>query len=304
MISHYIRNYLHPDIFSLKVPLRFISYYFIGGLFLIFVNGCTPVYLLSHHPNLSEKVFELKVNRTLRKAEENPFNSTILLEAQIRLTQYGYIFQLEMGDRKIYNDYLASKQVYSEAKQSFSEALVLGKNALRISYPEIDLWLLDPEHIKINFEIQHISNLYWTAASIGGFIKAGKGSPEAVVLLPQVGLLLNTALNLDPSWGNGRIYSALISYTMSEFPVTKEKRKRVKYFFDEAVRLSYGKDAGPYVAYAESVSVKNQDKDEFIHLLNKAFTIPSSDDEEINLQNLIARNRAKWLLSRTDELFY
>ena len=58
------------------------------------------------------------------------------------------------------------------------------------------------------------------------------------------------------------------------------------------------------MAYAESVSIKNQDKNEFIQLLNKAVEITSTDDEEINLQNIIARNRAKWLLLRTDELFY
>ena len=158
--------------------------------------------------------------------------------------------------------------------------------------------------IKINFEIKHIPNLYWTAASIGGLIKAGKGSPETIVLLPQVGLLLDTALKLDSSWENGSIYTALISYTMSEFPVSNEKIKRVKYYFSEAVRLSDGKDARPYLAYAESVSVTNQDRDKFIQLLNKALAIPSTDNEEINLQNIIAGNRAKWLLSRTDELFY
>ena len=58
------------------------------------------------------------------------------------------------------------------------------------------------------------------------------------------------------------------------------------------------------MAYAESVSIKNQDKNEFIQLLNKAVAITPTDDEEINLQNIIARNRAKWLLLRTDELFY
>lgn len=284
--------------------MRFIYYYFLCGIFSFILNGCTPVYLLSHHPQLSEKVFELKVKQALRKVKKNPLNSKILLEAQKRLTQYGYTFQLEIGDRKIYEDYLASKQFYLEARKSFSNALVLGKNALRNLYPEIDKWLLNPEQIKINFEIKHIPNLYWTAAAIGGLIKAGKGSAETIVLLPQVGLLLDTALQLDPSWGNGRIYTALISYTMAEFQGSKANREKVKFYFEEAVRLSNETDAGIFVAYAESVSVINQDKDEFIHLLNIALAVPSIDDEEINLQNTIAGNRAKWLLSRTDELFY
>ena len=91
---------------------------------------------------------------------------------------------------------------------------------------------------------------------------------------------------------------------MAEFQVLKAKKEKVKFYFEEAVRLSNGTDAGTFVAYAESVSIKNQDKNEFIQLLNKAVAITSTDDEEINLQNIIARNRAKWLLLRTDELFY
>ena len=284
--------------------MRNTLHFFLCGILFFIVNGCTPAYLLSHHPKLSKKIFELKVNQALQKSKKYPLNSTILFEAQKLLTQYGYAFQLEIGDRKIYEDYLASKQHFLEASKSFSRALALGKNSLRIKYPDIDEWLLSPERIKIKFEIQHIPNLYWTAASIGGLIKAGKGSPETIVLLPQIRLLLYTALEIDQSWGNGQIYTALISYTMSEFPTSKEKIKTVKYYFDEAVRLSNGTDAGPFVAYAESVSIKNQDKEEFIHLLNRAVTIPSTDDEEINLQNHIAVNHAKWLLSRTDELFY
>ena len=147
MISHYTRNYSLPNIFSLKSSLRFISYFFLYSIFLFILNGCTPVYLLTHHPQISEKVFELKVNRALRNAEKNPFNSTILLEAQKRLTQYGYTFLLEMGDRKIYDDYVASKQIYSEARQSFSKALVIGKHALRITYPEVDQWFSIREQI-------------------------------------------------------------------------------------------------------------------------------------------------------------
>ena len=268
------------------------------------MNGCSPVYLMSQHPALSKKVFAIKVKQALRKADNNPLNAKYLFDAQKQLTQFGYAFQLEQGGRIVYDDYIASKQFYSDARQSFSKALEMGKIALRISYPEIDQWLLDPEQIQINFEVQHISNLYWTAVSIGGLIKAGKGSPETVVLLPQIGLLLNTALKLDPSWGNGSIYTALISYTMAEFQVSKAKKEKVKFYFEEAVRLSNGTDAGTFVAYAESVSIKNQDKNEFIQLLNKAVEITSTDDEEINLQNIIARNRAKWLLLRTDELFY
>jgi len=257
-----------------------------------------------HHPRLSEHIFEEKVKRALRKAEKNPTDPIMQFEAQKLSTQFGYAFQLEKGDQSMSEDVSIALNYYSQAYQSFQSGIKLGKNALLIYYPNFEEWLINPEETRIQFSLDHIPNLYWTAVNIGGLIKAGKGSPHTLVLFPQIGLLFHTALRLNPNWENGSIYSALISYTMAEFPVSDAKKKKVKVYFEKAIELSKGLDASPYLAYAESVSVKNQDKIEFESLLNSALSIPQIDDEYKNLQNLIAKKRARWLLSRIDDLFY
>jgi len=257
-----------------------------------------------HHPHLSEHIFEEKVKRALRKAEKHPNDPILQFEAQKLSTQFGYAFQLEKGDQSMSEDVSIALNYYSQAYQSFQSGIKLGKNALLIYYPNFEEWLINPEETRIQFSLDHIPNLYWTAVNIGGLIKAGKGSPHTLVLFPQIGLLFHTALRLNPNWENGSIYSALISYTMAEFPVSDAKKKKVKVYFEKAIELSKGLDASPYLAYAESVSVKNQDKIEFESLLNSALSIPQIDDEYKNLQNLIAKKRARWLLSRIDDLFY
>jgi predicted anti-sigma-YlaC factor YlaD len=57
------------------------------------------------------------------------------------------------------------------------------------------------------------------------------------------------------------------------------------------------------VSYAESVCVSQQDAKQFEELLNRAIAINPDARPEWRLANLVMQRRAKWLLSRSDELF-
>ena len=77
-----------------------------------------------------------------------------------------------------------------------------------------------------------------------------------------------------------------------------------KNLFNQAVVASKGKDMGPYITYAESVSKTRQRKDEFVLLLNEALKIKINSSKEFQLTNTIGKNRAEWLLDNIDEFFY
>jgi predicted anti-sigma-YlaC factor YlaD len=49
--------------------------------------------------------------------------------------------------------------------------------------------------------------------------------------------------------------------------------------------------------------VSRQDKQEFQALLEQALAVDVSKPTDYRLANLLAQRRARWLLSRTDELF-
>jgi predicted anti-sigma-YlaC factor YlaD len=57
------------------------------------------------------------------------------------------------------------------------------------------------------------------------------------------------------------------------------------------------------VTFAEAVSVQKQDLKQFESLLKQALAIDPNAKPEWRLANLIMQRRAKWLLSRTDQLF-
>ena len=82
-----------------------------------------------------------------------------------------------------------------------------------------------------------------------------------------------------------------------------DPEKKAREHFQRAVELSRGQLAGPFVSLAESVSVAQQDKTEFRDLLGKALQIKVDEKPEFRLENLLMQRRARWLLSRENQLF-
>jgi predicted anti-sigma-YlaC factor YlaD len=110
-------------------------------------------------------------------------------------------------------------------------------------------------------------------------------------------------LELDESFGNGAIHTFLISYEMSRQGLTGDPAARARKHFARAVELSGGKDASPFVALAEAITIKKQDAKEFESLLNRALAIDPDANPDTRLVNTIMQRRARWLLSRKADLF-
>ncbi len=79
--------------------------------------------------------------------------------------------------------------------------------------------------------------------------------------------------------------------------------ERDRHHLQRAVALSGGHRAGPYLSWAETVSVGAQDRQEFDDLLGKALAVDPDAVKEVRVANLISQKRARWLLARRGDLF-
>jgi len=70
------------------------------------------------------------------------------------------------------------------------------------------------------------------------------------------------------------------------------------------LELSEGSRASLYISYAESISVSNQNKEEFLELLDKALAVDVDEIPGQRLANILAQERAQRLRKRVDELFF
>jgi len=284
---------------------KYIFGHFVFYIILLFtlVLSCTPAFYLKNTPNITESYFKRSVEKIDAKIKENPQDMELLIEGMKLHTQYAYGFLLEKADRKIYESYSTALRLYKEASTHFISGENYGLKILNHNHPNLN------ESLKTYALDQKFSNsevpvLFWTAAAIGGKISAGRGNPQVLIQLPQIKWLLDHAITLDSNWNFGTLHAAMFSYYLSIPEQSTETNKVAVIHFNEALKASNGLDCSLYVSYAENISVKDQNKKEFLFNLEKAILIDPSKIPELYFSNIIAQSRAKWLMENVDELFY
>ena len=271
-------------------------------LIILYFSGCIPRQIIVNHPQLiNTYYFEMQISSLKEKEKLTFLERRKLLKLEV---EYAYGFILEDADRLFAEDYHKGLDRAGEAYSLLKDAIEIGTLILTDEYPEFELWLSDKNN-KIQFNNDNVYELYWLAAAYGGAIRASRGNPFELIKLPKVGKLLKAALNLDPSWNRGTLYSAMISYTATRSDLTGDVLiDSVSKYYDLAVSLSDSMDAGPFVSFAENIDKKFQYKSEFIRKLEYVTSMNVNQDQELRLGNIIAQERAKWLLTKTDEYFF
>ena len=267
---------------------------------ILFCSSCVPRTLIVDHPKIVSLYFEKKIKSLERKKSLSTEQKRLLLKTKV---EYGFGVLLEESDRILDHDYNLGVKKSQEAYIVFSDAIKVGNSILVISYPKLDSWLSGETDLQ--FKINDVSDLYWLAAAYGGAIKSSRGNPFDVVKLPVVKKLLITAIALDPKWGKGALYSAMMSYTSSRPDLFGDALiDSVSSFYAKALIASDSLDASLFVSYAELIDKKFQDRDAFEQKLDIVLNMDVEKDKDFRLSNIIAQERAKWLLSKTDEIFF
>ncbi len=246
--------------------------------------------------------FSLKLMESL--LSESPHHKKLLLAASSGFTQYAYAFVQEEADELEDTDLTAAADRQAQARGLYLRARDYGLRGLEVSHPGITNGLRQDAKMAMRIlKREDVPQLYWAAAPWAAAISLSKDNPDLIADLPIVEAMMDRALELDEAFGEGAIHSFLISYEMTRAGKADEAAARARQHFERAVALSGGGLAGPFVALAESVCVQQQNLKEFQSLLQRALAINPDAKPESRLLNLVMQRRAKWLLSRADQLF-
>ena len=286
----------------------------------IFITSCSPkkmllnqfdgvfdsienVYLTDNDPQLVKEAFPFNLKIIEIILDQDPDNRDILLTALSSFTMYSFGFVMEDAEKVSLEDYKSGNEIYNRANKLFNRGVKYGLHGLELKYPQI-LNLLEQRTQLNPFNSEDISYLYWLSVAYGGLISSSQGNPVDLIHLPKVGWLLEKCLELDETWNNGALYSAMISYTMSRPDAVEKREELARDFFNKAVEASSNNDCSIYVRFAESVSYKKQNRSEFVNKLEYVLNYNINSTEELRLTNSMAQARAKWLMERIDDLFY
>jgi predicted anti-sigma-YlaC factor YlaD len=247
--------------------------------------------------------FSLKLMESL--LSENPRHQKLLLATCSGFTQYAFAFVQQDADELEATNYAQSEALRLRAKKLYRRARDYGQRGLEVAHAGWTARLAaDPRATLKSATVADVPLLYWTAAAWGSYISASKDDPAAIGEMVQVEALIDRALELDEDWGDGSLHSMLITLEMSRTGAAGKADERARRHFKRAIALARGAQAGPLVTFAESVCVETHNADEFQRLLEQALTVDVNQRPEYRLANLVMQRRARWLLSRKDDLFF
>ncbi len=246
--------------------------------------------------------FSLKLMESL--LAENPKHEGLLLAASSGFTQFAYAFVQEDADELENQDLTRATAVRERAKKLYARARNYGLRGLEARRPGFTNALTANPRTAVGvMRRADVPQLYWTAVAWGALISQSKDDPDRIAEVPQMEALVDRAVELDEGWNSGALHTFLITYEMSRSGVKGDAAVRSRREFERALAQSHGWQAGPLVAYAEAVCVQKQDLEQFESLLGRALAIEVDAHPELRLANLIYQRRARWLLSRKDDLF-
>jgi predicted anti-sigma-YlaC factor YlaD len=246
--------------------------------------------------------FSLKLMESL--LAESPQHRGLLLAASSGFTQYAFVYVQQPAEEIEDQDLAKADFLRMRARHLYLRARNYGLRDLEIKHRGFESELRrDPKSTVRKMGPKDVPLLYWTAVSWGAAISISKDDPEMIADQPIVEALIDRALELDPDYEFGAIHNFLITYESVRRTASGDFVPRSRKHFERAVELTSGQSASPYVALAETVSVSKQDHEEFESLLKSALAVNPDARPEWRLINIIMQRRARWLLSRENELF-
>jgi predicted anti-sigma-YlaC factor YlaD len=246
--------------------------------------------------------FSLKLMESL--LAESPKHQGLLLAASAGFTQFAYLAVQEQADEAESHDIALATSLRNRARLLYLRARDYGLRGLETRHKDLaSLLRKDPKGAVMRCDKRDVAFLYWTAAAWGSAISVSKESPDLIADQSIVEALIDRAAALDPDFSDGAIQQFLITYEPARPGGGKDYEARSLPHFNRAVEMAHGQMAGPYVSYAESISLPSQNRAQFEAMLHQALAVDPDARPEWRLANLVMQRRARWLLAREDDLF-
>lgn len=245
--------------------------------------------------------FSLKLVESLLAS--SPRHRGLLTAAASGFTQYAYGFVQMPAEQLEASDLAAAWAQQERARRLYLRARDYGLRGLETRHDTLGSRLgTDPRDALAAADREDVELLYWTAAAWGSAVSLAKDDPGLVGDLPRIEALADRALELDPDFADGALHGFMISWEMVRAGAEGDPAGRATAHFRRAVELSGGREAAPYVAYADSVCRAREDRVCFREALEAALAIDPDAKPSARLANLLMQRRARWLLENLDRL--
>ena len=267
-----------------------------GGDGLVFAGENDPQLVADALP------FALKMYETL--AEQAPENSELRVETGKIFVMYAYAFVQVPADQLPPEQIQKQNRMKERAKRLYLRGRKYLLEALELRHPGFRDRLNESADSALAVVDEADSTaLYWTGMAWMGAITADKFDLGLVLGMKKAVTMVRQVAEYNEAFGDGAVHEFFLSYYGGLPASMGGSEEKARFHYRKAVEIADGRKAGPHVSLATTVSVKNQDVDEYRTLLNKALDVDTKERNKHRLTNVIAKQRARWLLDHIDRYF-
>jgi len=191
------------------------------------------------------------------------------------------------------------------ARRLYLRADKVLKSELELKFPGLGAALVTgkAEALLARARKSDVPLLYWDSAAVMSAFALAPYDVSLSVRVKEVSALMARAYALDPDFDDGSLDEFYISYYGALPEGLGGSRPLAKEHLDAALKKDKGLSAGAYLAYAQAVSLPDQDYPEFKRLLDAALAVPLDEAPGHRLVNILSQRKAAWLLAQKDDLF-
>lgn len=252
--------------------------------------------------------FGLKTMEALVK--QVPDHQGLHLSLASGFTQFTYAFPQQVADRAEEKSLKDAQAGWLRCRRLYLRARDYALGGLELRHKGLAAALRGGDVARRAAALQQTTKddvpfLYWGAGAWGLAVATAKGDANLIGDLGAIEAMMEQAQKLDEAWDEGSIHEFYVTYDVSR--ASGGGAASVKRHLDRALQLSGGKRLSPLVSYAEGLLVQQQNKAEFQRVLQQVVATDVLGDDPAwrrnRLSNVINQERARWLLTRIDDLF-
>lgn len=265
------------------------------------LSGGGGTYASDEDPELVREALPFALKTYESVLEETPRHRQLLTATAKGFAVYAYGYLARDAELQEDESLARSLATRRRARRMLIRSRDYALRALEVRHPGIAAALRAGDGQRL-VELDPIDQpaAFWSGAAWGGAIAILKDDADLLGDLPIVEALLRRSIELDDTFEMGYADELMVAL---EAGLAGGSVERAREHFARAVELSRGRSASVYVTFAENIAVKEQDYATFQDMLSRALAVDVEGEKSLRVANLLAQERARWLMGRAELLF-
>jgi predicted anti-sigma-YlaC factor YlaD len=247
--------------------------------------------------------FAIKIYEAL--LDTQPDHQGLILTTGSLLVMYANAFVQGPAEMLPRTEYRERREERERARLLFLRSVALLRSGLDKKYPGFNEAARDGklDSYLARTNQGDVPRRSWTVAGSLAAYSLDPFDLELGMRIPELSAMLQRAYELDPGFNDGALDDFYVLFYASLPPFLGGDKTKADIHFALAMERSNGMSAGPYVTYAQAVSIPAQDYETFQKHLELALAVDPDANPASRLANIISQRKARFLLDNAPDYF-